>query len=1043
MKSRLYRGLSVVAVLALVLAAVYGFGSTQAPPSQPGEASATEVPEVPSTSSPRASAEAKKVRWSYFQRMQRDPATGRIPNNIRSRELDYARTLPRADRRRFQSARAGGNTTTAPDFGWRHVGPNDVGGRTRALAIDEDDSQTILAGGVSGGIWKSTDGGANWTLKNTNDQRLSITSVTQDLTAEGNDTWYYVSGEFTGNSASDRGFQARFLGGGVYKSTDNGESWDLVADSGDITAFDSPFDYTSRVIVNPETGSVFLASNAIGVYRSTDGGENFGLVLGEINDHQWSEVVTASDGSLLAVLSSTGFNEVPTNAPGVYRSEDDGTTWTNVTPESFPDIHDRSVASFAPSNPDLAYVLTTTRQTRNDPLSPGEEREDVRLHYFDFSGESASSDDRSEYVPNFGGASGNFNTQGGYNMTVGVKPDDPEFVVIGGRNLWRSFDGFTSTIDPNTDWIGGYTKGNNSFALYPNQHPDQHAAVFNTETPDQLWSGNDGGLYLTDEASQSGTVSWTDKNNGYNVTQFYTVALSNGPEDPRVGGGAQDNGTPYFRYDNSEGSSQDISRADGSHLHFGDNFTYASTQGGRLLRLAYNANEDPTIFEGTITPSSASGQLFINPFVVDPNDETIMYYPAGAELWRNTNLPNATRTRGWSRLTGLPLISGCQITTLAISRDPAHRLYYGASCGSSQPPSLVRFDGANQGNGSAAQDISINALPAGAYVHSIAVNPNDADDILVAHSNYGITGLYYSDDGGESFTAVEGNLTGTEETPGPSLRSVRILPRGGATAYLVGTSTGLYSTGTLDGPETEWALQGSDTIGNVVVEHLDARREDRRVAVGTHGRGIFVGQAEAATRPATLASGGGLNADVQEESDTVLLSWQTAAEPNVDRYEIQIREPGSDEDQFETLAIVESTGPGSYSIEEELLPGTYEYRLRAITSQDAPFLFSQNGLATATIAVDGDFELADAYPNPLQPGQQATFSVSVAEAQSVNVELYDARGRQVRILRTGLSVDNGSTQSIRFGTGGLSSGVYFIRVMGEDFVDTAKMVVVR
>ena len=1043
MTSRFTRCLALVAGLALVFALAYGLGVRHAP-SSPGPApDAGTLPEVASTASPKASAKSKRVRWAYFQRLQRDPATGRIPSNIRSRELEHARTLPDADELRRQQSRAGKTVAPDPNFGWRSIGPNDVGGRTRALELDMDDSQTILAGGVSGGIWKSTDGGASWSLKNSSGQRLSITGLAQDPTSPGNDTWYYVSGEYTGNSASDRGFTAYFFGGGVYKSTDNGETWDLIADSGDRTSFDSPFDFSPRITVNPQTGSVFLASNAVGIYRSTDGGDTFDLVLGGVNDHAWSEVIVNEDGTLLATLSSYG-GEAPETAPGVYRSTDDGDTWENITPSSFPEVHDRSVAAFAPSAPDSAYVLTTTRQDRNDPLSPGASREDVRLHLFDLSGEAVATEDRSDHVPNFGGVSGNLNTQGGYNMSVRVKPDDPNFVVIGGRNLWRSSDGFTTDINPNTDWIGGYTKSNDSFALYPNQHPDQHRAVFIPEAPNRMWSGNDGGLYLTDDVTANGTVTWTDKNNGYNVTQFYTVALSNGPNDARVGGGAQDNGTPYLRYDDPSGSSQDISSADGSHLHLGENFTYASTQGGRLLQLAYDSNNDPTRFQGIITPSGASGQLFINPFVVDPSDETVMYYPAGAQLWRNNDLPNATRTNGWEQLRSLPPLSGCQITTLGISRDPAHRLYYGASCGSSAPPRLIRFDDAVDGDGSSAQDISIDGLPAGAYVHAIAVNPNDADELLVVHSNYSITGLYYSDDGGDTFTAVEGNLTGTEAMPGPSLRTARILPRGGAVEYLVGTSTGLYSTGTLDGSDTEWALEGSDAIGNVVVEHLDARREDRRVAVGTHGRGIFIGQAEAAAQPATLAEP--LTAEVQED-DTIILTWRTATEPNVERFEVLVCDQATgtcdDLESFERLATVESTGAGAYSVEEEFLPGTYVFRLRALPPQGQPFAFRQPSPIIATVAVEGDFELAETYPNPLRPGQQATFSVSVAKAQRVDVTLYDARGRQVRTLRTGLSVEGGSTQSLRFSTGGLSSGVYFIRVTGERFADTEKMVVVR
>ncbi|SVC07575.1 uncharacterized protein METZ01_LOCUS260429, partial [marine metagenome] len=111
-------------------------------------------PTVKSSSSPKASVEAKKGRAEYFFNMLRDPATNRIPEGIRQRELAFARTLAQ---RPVLSKALG--TANGIAFDWKEVGPTDVGGRTRALAIDHTNSNTIIAGGISGGIWKSTDGG--------------------------------------------------------------------------------------------------------------------------------------------------------------------------------------------------------------------------------------------------------------------------------------------------------------------------------------------------------------------------------------------------------------------------------------------------------------------------------------------------------------------------------------------------------------------------------------------------------------------------------------------------------------------------------------------------------------------------------------------------------------------------------------------------------------------------------------------------------------------------------------------------------------------
>jgi len=119
---------------------------------------------------------------------------------------------------------------------------------------------------------------------------------------------------------------------------------------------------------------------------------------------------------------------------------------------------------------------------------------------------------------------------------------------------------------------------------------------------------------------------------------------------------------------------------------------------------------------------------------------------------------------------------------------------------------------------------------------------------MVVFSNYSVVSLFTTANGGTTWTAVAGNLeqfaNGTGN--GPSCRAAVIVPYGGSTTTFVGTSTGLYSTQTLNGASTVWSQEGASTIGNVVVASLAARRLDGTVVVGTHGRGAFSG-----TIPAT------------------------------------------------------------------------------------------------------------------------------------------------------------------------------------------------
>ena len=99
--------------------------------------------------------------------------------------------------------------------------------------------------------------------------------------------------------------------------------------------------------------------------------------------------------------------------------------------------------------------------------------------------------------------------------------------------------------------------------------------------------------------------------------------------------------------------------------------------------------------------------------------------------------------------------------------------------------------------------------------------------------------MFYSSDGGQTYTAVEGNLHGTG---GPSIRSATILPTAQGTIYVVGTSTGVYSATQLNGMNTVWKQEGTNELGNVIVEYVTSRTSDGTIVAATHGRGAFVGK---------------------------------------------------------------------------------------------------------------------------------------------------------------------------------------------------------
>ena len=842
--------------------------------------------------------EIDKDRAEYYFNMLRDPATNAIPPGIRQRELKFAKKL--------NETNSALNKSLSTNLAWKEAGPIDVGGRTRALEVDLTNPNTVIAGGVSGGIWKSTDNGSSWSLKSTTSQLLSITAIAQDPRSGHTNTWYCSGGEYDG-SAQDLGYTAFFTGDGFYKSTDNGDTWNLLPSTSDQNAANfNQFSFTSRLVISPTTGTIFIANNGFGVLRSNDGGASFTQVLGGPGHHVYSDVGVASNGTLVAALS-TGFNNVtPTEDPGVYKSTDDGATWASITPSGYPAAPQRAGIAVTPSNPDKFYILTNTGTVDADKRNV--------LKFYKATISSGSFEDRSVNLPDFTGQGqgyekGFVELQGNYNLTVAVKPDDENFVLLAGTGLFRSANGFSSKPnDAVKDWIGGY---NPQTFFYPNFHPDIHSFSFDPTNPKKMWWGNDGGLAYTADITNTSFTSlfpWENKNNGYDVTQYYMISIAKDANDDRFMGGCQDNGTPFFRFDgNSATAHVDVSLGDGTFSYLGSNFAYAETQNGNLLRLRYDQSGNiPGLFDNntysTITPTNAQNQSFVNPFTVDPVDENVLYYLAGPDIWRNdqlSSIPNGVFKTdiGWTKLDNLASAQGFTKTAISVSNSPAHVLYFAESGDNTSKPKIFKLQNSNTST-SAAVDISIPDAVAGSYVHNIAVNPADANEIIVVMSNYNIVGLYHSINGGQSYTAIEGNLEGTQTNPGPSLRAASILP-GSPKTYFVATSIGLFSTTQINGSNTSWTQEGQNVMGNVVVSYVTSRTSDGKVVAATHGRGAFV----------SSAGGGGaasLNLNVSQLNIEVL--------PNAERAtNFSISNPGGANLSFN----INATGGSSNVVENK------------------------------------------------------------------------------------------------------------------------------
>ena len=809
----------------------------------------------PEIETPRSSFYQKEnvqSRQEYEQEMLVNPATGKVPANIRKQELEFARevNLQNTLNKTPRSA-SSGNGTKNHQLLWLPVGPENIAGRTRAIALDIRNEQIILAGGVSGGVWKSENLGQNWFKTTASDQLQSVTTITQDIRTGKEDIWYYGTGELVGNSSRAPG--APFRGDGIFKSTNGGDSWEPLpsTQSNSPGIFNSPFQYVWDITTNPNNlaEDEVLAAIYGAIVRSTDGGQTWTTVLGtdlinnpptfDLNNipaEFFTDIHRTESGVFYATLSSaTNMAGGESRNGGIYRSED-GQNWQRILSlfrpgeESFRRIE---IAS-SRSNPGLLYFLA-------------ESSKGYRLWKY-VEGEGFT--DYSANVPIETEELEAFDSQGSYNLTVAIHPTNPNVVFIGGTNLYRSTDGF-ATAD-NISWIGGYDPESENISTYPNHHPDQHAIHFIHAFPDALISTNDGGVFITSD-SRAEKVTYIPLNNTFVTTQFYTASYSRYPLEEVVLGGTQDNGSilTLDKLVNQGPNGIRILGGDGgftASTPYGY-YYYLSFQNSRIFRLTLNRNAEITSFArvdpvgGGTDPSQS--YLFVNPYVLDPNNANRMYLAGGDFVWYNQNLsqiPAGSQSPArvnWKRLTRTEVQAGV-ISAIQVSTNPKDIVYYGTGNGQ-----LFRIDNAHSDIYSV-KEITGQEFPVGGYIRCIAIDPTDANHILVAFSNYGVKSLFRSTDGGTTFTHVSGNLEEFEDGTGngPSFRWAAIVPRtDGTKLYYAATSTGLYSTTSLEG-NVVWEQESPEGIGNMVVNMIDFRQSDGKMVAATHGNGLYTAQAD-------------------------------------------------------------------------------------------------------------------------------------------------------------------------------------------------------
>ncbi len=375
--------------------------------------------------------------------------------------------------------------TQAQQPEWKCIGPFNVGGRVKSIALHPTDDNIAYIGAAAGGIWKTTDKGQSWTPIFDFENGIGFGSISIDLNNP--NIIYAATGEAVLNSAAPM-----YLSSGVYKSTDAGNSWTLIGLT-HCGAF-------SKFYVHPKNSNKLVGGvvgSNFGFYYSTDAGQT------------WNKSENLEKNVTDISLNPENENEyiVGVMGEGVYYTSNSGKSWENRS-NGLPQSINRISVQMAPSNPEIVYCL----------FEEGEE-----------AGIFKSTNKGLSWQRVYRGNSSFFNGQGWYNNYIAVNPTNPNIVIAGGIYLWMTSDGGKSY----SSWkniTNGYQGGN--------VHVDQHCGAFSTINPNELWIGNDGGMYL----SKNGGNSFLDINNGLAITQFYSFDVDQSVENKNYGG-TQDNGT--------------------------------------------------------------------------------------------------------------------------------------------------------------------------------------------------------------------------------------------------------------------------------------------------------------------------------------------------------------------------------------------------------------------------------------------------------------------------------------------------------------------
>ncbi len=702
----------------------------------------------------------------------------------------------------------------APDVRWdrgnlrlRQIGPAVFGGRIDSIAVVENDTNTYYVGTATGGLWKTSDGGATFVPVFDGQAVLSIGDV---AVSRSNPSIVWAgSGE-----ANNR--QSSSWGNGIYKSSDAGRTWTNMG-LADTQAI-------GRVAIDPRNPEVVYVAalghlwgpNAErGLFKTGDGGKTWSKTL--FLDNDTGVVDVAIDPRSPNVLYAATYERRRTpggfngGGPGsaIYKSVDAGVNWVKLTNGLPADGNTGRIGlAIYPQNPDIVYAV-------------------VENH----AGGVFRSEDQGETWKRMGTSS----PGSAYFSQMIIDPNNDLRVWVLLDNALYSADGGKSFTSELTQRV----------------HSDFHALWIDPKNSAHLIAGTDGGIWTTHDRGQVWTFAST-----LAIGQAYHVAYDK-DEPYHVCAGFQDNGAWCGPVRNR--SAEGISNSDWHRVLTGDGFSsvpdpadansvYAESQEGGLVRLNWKTHEWTPIQPVPRTGEAAYRFEWDSPFAVSPHDPKTIY------LGSNILLKSTDRGNNWTELGGdlttavdrnkLPILGKLPdrrtislnygvtwypcISAIAESPVDAHVLWAGTEDGNLQ----VSRDGGKIWKNVADR---VPGLPKGTWVSSITPSqsaPGIAYATFDGHraDDFHIY-IFRTADFGETWRPISTGIS-----PNDGVAKVIREDPANSNLLLLGTESGAFIS--FDAG-ANWRTLGLG-LPHVPVDDIAVNPREHDLILGTHGRSIWV-----------------------------------------------------------------------------------------------------------------------------------------------------------------------------------------------------------